>query len=440
MQSNDGTPGLGARPSWFLPRWGLLRGGLGALVLLPWVTAGAGPRGESTAVQWQRWEQSLISAVAYANPYREVTVSVTYSGPDGATLETFGFWDGGDLFKLRCAFPAAGVWEWRTRCSDPANGGLHQQVGTVTVQPYAGSHPLYRHGRLRVSANGRYLTFQDHKPFLWLGDTAWAAPLGASLADWRAYIDDRRNKHFTVIQIAPASRWSGFTTDTAGNAPFLGSGLGRWNPAYWQGFEQKVQYANEQGLYVLLVGLMEPQTRYPSEAEARLFAHNIVARLYGDFVLFSPSFDSPYAALGDRVGEEIHAATSVHLITQHVGTSLDAAQRYYDRAYLDFSGCQSGHNNGDRAKCAAHAVEWNLALYHRVPHKPVINLEAFYDANGTTAGLATKHQGTARDARSLAYLSWTSGALGYTYGAYGLWNWPNDPSQPYHWSKAIHSK
>jgi len=92
-----------------------------AALLLPW-TCGAA----TNAIQWQRWEQALTSLVVYTNPYRDVTVSVTYTGPDGATLQTFGFWDGANTFKIRCAFPSTGDWSWQTTCSDPSNSGLHQ--------------------------------------------------------------------------------------------------------------------------------------------------------------------------------------------------------------------------------------------------------------------------------------------------------------------------
>ena len=415
----------------------LLRFLAGALAATALLWPGAACADGATAVQWQRWEQALSNSVAYTNPCSDVTVSVTYTGPNGSILQTFGFWDGANTFRIRCAFPATGVWSWQTTCSDTANAGLHQQSGSVTVAPYAGTNPLYRHGLLRVSANSRYLTFADGLPFLWMGDTAWVAPLGASQSDWQTYLADRQAKHFTVIQISPASAWSGLTNDTDGNVPFMGSGITEWNPPYWQGFERKVEAANEQGLCVLVVGIMEPVSRYPSAADAEVFARNIAARLYGNFVIFSPSFDSPYMTLGDQVGEELQATTTANLITQHVGTSLTAAQSYYDQSYLDFSGCQSGHNNGNRNTCAANAINWNLALYSRTPHKPVVNLEAFYDANGTTSGLGPAYQGTAKDARSLGYLSQLSGAAGYTYGAYGLWNWQTDPTKGYYWSNAL---
>lgn len=105
---------------------------------------------------WARWEQTLTSTRAYANPYAEVVLRVTYSGPDGRVLRAYGFWDGGDTFRVRCAFPAPGLWRWETECSDAANAGLHRQQGTVEVSTYAGPNPLYSHGFLKVSDNRRY--------------------------------------------------------------------------------------------------------------------------------------------------------------------------------------------------------------------------------------------------------------------------------------------
>ena len=120
--------------------------------------------------------------------------------------------------------------------------------------------------------------------------------------------------------MAPAPSWAGLT-DRERARPFTDETCaGRWNPAYWQSFERKIQLANEKGLVVLLVGLMEPVDRYPESSRACLFARNIVARLYGDFVIFSPSFDSEFMPLANEVGHATREATAVHLITQHPGT------------------------------------------------------------------------------------------------------------------------
>lgn len=402
--------------------------------------------GELSQTQtWQRWERKLTSSRTYTNPYADVTLRVTYTGPDQRKIRGYGFWDGGDLFRIRCAFPVAGNWQWQTECSDTGNAGLHGLRGTVKVLPYRGDNPLYRHGFLKASDNRRYLALADGTAFLWVGDTAWAVPMKASAEEWEEYIADRAAKHFTVIQVAPAPAWAG-ERDRQGQSPFTDKTCSEWNPTYWQAFERKVQRANEQGLVVLLMGLMEPVRRYPESTQACLFARNIVARLFGNFMVFSPSFDSEFMPLANEVGRVAREATAVHLITQHPGTPWNQptptfSDKYYDEPYLDIAGVQTGHNAGHLDWCAHHAIEWVLHLYRHEPHKPVINLEAMYDAQGEKGWRAV-------DARGLAWRCWLSGVSGYTYGAGDLppkvpqgsgavFLWVTDPSKYDYWRKAL---
>jgi hypothetical protein len=393
----------------------------------------------------ERWEQTLTSTRHYDNPYADVTLRVRFTGPDGRVLATYGFWDGGNAFRIRCAFPIAGTWRWDTECSDAGNSGLHGQHGAVEVTAYRGENSLYRRGFLKVSQDRRYLTYGDGTPFLWMGDTAWAVPMRANDDEWNRYLGDRRAKRFTLIQVAPAPQWAG-QADRNGDVPFHDKACLRSDPAFWQAFDRKIQQANEAGFVVMLVGLMEPVNRYPESATACLFARSIVARLFGNFVIFSPSFDSNFMPLADEVGLATRDATAVHLITQHPGTPSREptpvyTMKYYDQPYLDIAGVQSGHNQGNRDRCAHHATEWILHAYRHEPHKPVINLEAMYDGQGEKAWQAV-------DARSLAWRSWLSGAKGYTYGAGdtppkcpkgsgGVWRWVTDREKPDYWDKAL---
>lgn len=386
--------------------------------------------GETTKAEtWQRWETIFHGTHTYSNPCTDVSLRVTYIGPSNQVQHTFGFWDGGNTFRIRCAFPTPGLWHWRTECSDESNAGLHQQSGDVQVTPYHGTNPLYQHGFPRVSDDHRYLAHADGKPFLWMGDTAWVGPLKSTEADWKTYLADRVTKHFTVVQIGPAPWWAG-KQDAAGDLPFIGDGISQPNPAFWKSYAHKVELANEAGLFVLMVGVMEPTTRYPESKEAQVFARQIVARLYGNFVAFSPSFDSGFRELGNDVGRAIRETTKVHLITQHPGTTTGKpvntiAEAYFENPYLDFAGDQTGHNGGRVELCARQAIEWNLHLYRRKPHKPVINLEAMYDTEGDKAF-------NAYGARSLGWRSWLSGAKGYTYGT-DLYQWETDRSKKDYW-------
>ncbi len=386
---------------------------------------------QSAISTWMRWEHTLTSTRHYADP-NSIELKVTYTGPNHQVIHGLGFYNGGNLFKIRCLFPAPGRWTWTTTCSDTNDAGLHCQAGFIDILPYSGSNPLYRHGLLRVSNNRRFLTYADGTPFLWIGDTPWAAPMNARVADWKIYIRDRREKHFTLLQIFCASRWAG-AKDVNGEPPFLDEGLAHPNPAYWSQYEQKVQLANEQGLVVLIVGLMEPVKRYPAPASAQAFARYLAARLMGNFVVYSPSFDSPYLDLGNAVGKAIREATALHLITQHP-TGMDAPQRYYDQPYLDFSGVQTGAGWGGKplsAEIAARcAIQCSLTLYNHNPHKPVINLESRYDS-------AFNQKQMPRLPRSCGYWSFLSGCAGYSYGCAGLFNWgltrPQDDPQASVW-------
>ena len=81
-----------------------------ALLLVgAWVLLAGGPVGTQAAAApqaWQRWEQTLTSTRSYDNPYADATLRVTYTGPEGRSLRAYGLWDGGDAFRIRCAFPA----------------------------------------------------------------------------------------------------------------------------------------------------------------------------------------------------------------------------------------------------------------------------------------------------------------------------------------------
>ncbi len=105
-------------------------------ILSLFLAGGARAAGQALRPQtWQWWEHALTSTRKYDNPYADVTLRVSYVGPGDRTLRTYGFWDGGDTFRIRCAFPVARMWQWETECSDAAHTGLHRQRGTVDVLP-----------------------------------------------------------------------------------------------------------------------------------------------------------------------------------------------------------------------------------------------------------------------------------------------------------------
>lgn len=468
-----------------------------ALLTLLALASPAEAFGQSSARSEERWEASLTTSRAYANPYRDVRLRADYyfGSETSPRFSGLGFWDGKDasnqnVFKLRAAFPLAGTWTWKTSC--PAGSGcetdsaLAPRQGTVSVLAVVGA-PLYSRGFLDVQRTGahanRYLVHANGTPFFWLGDTAWYAPVRASWAspngkgDWETYVDDRKAKGFTVLQIAlPVDymRTAGSQpTDPFGQAPFrqiagcsssdtIPSACSIWNEVYWQGFEQKVQYANGAGLVVLVVGLMERvietnNAPYPTLEDSRIYARNVAARLAGNFVIFSPGFDrasgdlppaqcpaTSASASGsvDRtcriryIGEEVRAASPRQLITNHFDGRLEVSsmQPFQGESWLHFQlfqsghGCQAATEAEQLALLTRRAREMPLALRGYLPAKPNANGEAIYEGGSCPLGSSNF---TAYRARQTAYLSLLSGAFGYSLGELGVYDWT--PS----WSTAM---
>ncbi|MBN1675748.1 MAG: DUF4038 domain-containing protein [Kiritimatiellae bacterium] len=397
------------------------------------------------AATWARWEATLTSPTRYANPYRDVRLTVRFAGPDGREIRGCGFWDGGNTFRLRCMFPAPGTWEWRTTCSDTSNAGLHDRTGRVNVSAYSGTNPLYRRGYLRISGDARHLVYDDGTPFLWVGDTPWSAFVAATQPEWASYVQDRKAKKFTVLLLDFIGMGVAKTVghkDRNGNLPFENSGDAlQWNPPFWRGVDEKVQYANEQGVVCVLANVKMPAAAslFPLDdaAEVRRFAQSLAARLMGNVVVYSPTADYWWLPMDDVCGDALQEASSVHLVTAHPEFNLVPAQVFHGKPYIDFAGLQTGggwtHNPHKRepktpfdARVACrNAIEWPSILRDMSPRKPVLNLEGVYDTK-TLQQEDPQYFSLpfpSRMPRSGAYLSFFSGAMGHIYGCWGVWNW-----------------
>lgn len=385
-----------------------------AVVLL--LALSAAVAAEDTIAAWRRWEHVLASDRDYANPCVGVKIGVRFDGPNSQTRTGLGFWDGGRRFVIRCAFPTPGEWRWRTTCSDAANSRLHDQSGVVRVKSAGGRSSLARHGHLQVSDDGRLLVHADGTPFLWIGDTCWAAPVHATRAEWKQYVISRANQGYAVLQMSIAPDWA---LERARRAvePFLSKlpDITKPNPEYFQEMDWKLELANDHGLLVMLCGLMETPYRYPAPEQVAVLSRYVAARYSSFAVLFSPSFDS-----GIHEPETLAAANAIreaapaNLITMHMGTGV--GPRFHTADWLAFDMYQSGHNGGDRARQSARATGMPTEIRSLPPRKPIVNGEAIYE--GVLGG--------AYDVRRTAWLSFLSGAVGYTAGINEIYAWNED--------------
>lgn len=456
---------------------------------------------------WRRWEHTITTSVDYeangGNPYREVRLKVEYTNAANAAekYSTYAFWDGRNgsnqhMFKIRAAF-GSGTWNWRmsscqkltaagnlVSCNDNA---LQNACGTISVPSviFGEQSPLYRDGFLKQPTNGmRHLVHNNGKEFFWLGDTAWNAGPSATATDWQSYVTTRGAvnqvrppQFFSLVQIAPSPAYAvrpagipapftSITSGCSGGSGTIPDKCSKWDPVYWRQLDSKVEAANAAGMVVLIAGVMDPLDRgavnkdgvvtsaYPLTEDAKTFARNLVARMYGNFVIFSPGFDDRTSHVVPRdlaiaVGNEIKAATSRHLITYHPGGEGDHGdeppnpQNLHSQSWLSFDMVHSGHvANADtdqllRALYRARVFPQRLAYdpaFSGSKILPVVNGEAAYDGGPTIA--STDDIAHAYRVRQYGYVTLLSGAYAYTFGAENLRNWTSNWMAPLSWPSA----
>lgn len=167
---------------------------------------------------WEKLELTFTSAHAFSNPYTDVTVWVDLKGP-GFCKRVYGFWDGGNTFRVRIVAIAPGIWR-RKSGSKPSDSGLASESGSFVATEWTEEemqeNPL-RRGFLRSTPNDHALQTADGTPFFVQGDTWWTAvtnrfrwydgdkhrPIGPA-AGFKDYVRYRKAQGFNWINIIVA--------------------------------------------------------------------------------------------------------------------------------------------------------------------------------------------------------------------------------------------
>ncbi|RYG51283.1 MAG: DUF5060 domain-containing protein, partial [Chitinophagaceae bacterium] len=137
---------------------------------------------------WEMQELTLTAANSYKNPYLEVKVWVELSGP-GFNKRVYGFWDGGNIFKVRVVADKPGAWSWKSG-SNTNDPGISGKSGTFNAIEWTDQqkeeNPL-RRGFIRASASKHALIHADSTPYFAIGDTWY----GMSASRYKWYDDDK---------------------------------------------------------------------------------------------------------------------------------------------------------------------------------------------------------------------------------------------------------
>src|ERR1035437_4224507 len=103
---------------------------------------------------WDKQELTLTSARSWANPYTDVTVFVDLTGPN-FKKRIYGFWDGGQTYRVRVVATAPGTWTWRSG-SDPTDQCRGAKPGSFVAVDWTEAEKLknpLRRGFLRATPN-----------------------------------------------------------------------------------------------------------------------------------------------------------------------------------------------------------------------------------------------------------------------------------------------
>lgn len=316
--------------------------------------------------------------------------------------------------------------------------------------------------KLHVSENHRYLAHEDGSPFFWLGGTSWGMPEWLNREDVDLYLDNRKEKGFSVIQLClvwgkrvedptnftcnPPNAY-GFRAfmETEGNIdpgnPWEISGGTPENPNdYWDHVEYIIQAAAQRNILVALLpvwGRRYVNATHSGFSKALFSIQDM--RSYGRFLGQSYSgysniiwvlggdvgaddggdYLNHYRSMAEGIltglsGEEVHwneesPLWDLALFTYHPdGKPLrNSSQWFHHDPWLDFHMIETFQHRDQ----VYEAVQNDYAL--KLPVKPTVMGEPAYEGEGKKLGNSSGLQ-----MRRQAYQTFFGGAAGFTYGAF----------------------
>jgi len=305
---------------------------------------------------------------------------------------------------------------------------------TAVGRLYAAARP-WDNGRLRVSADGRFLMFDNGRPFFWLGDTGWLMPERLNRDEAEYYLSRCEAAGYNVVQVQvingiPAFNVYGQMSMPAG---FDFSAVDRKGVyGYWDHMDYIIDRAAAHGIYVGMVCIWGGMVKagQMNEAQARSYGmflanryknrKNIVWIMGGDIQ------GDIRTGVWDALATTIKSIDTGHLMTFHPRGRTTSARWFNDRAWLDFNMFQSGHRRygqrmGNKYYPIPDGTEEDSWMYvdsawSYKPVKPVIDGEPSYEDIPQGLHDAGEPRWTAADVRRYAYWSVFAGSCGHTYG------------------------
>lgn len=296
----------------------------------------------------------------------------------------------------------------------------------------------FKHGKLKVSASGHFLEFEDGTPFFYLGDTAWELFHRLNKKDTEKYLENRREKGFTVIQAVALAELDGLNIPNAeGEKPLINNDPAEPNEKYFAHIDWVIKKAEKKGLFIGLLPTWGDKWNKKWGIGPEIFTPEN-ARIYGKFLgtRYKNSPNIIWILGGDRPIENdrqrqiiIEMARGLregdggtHLISFHPSGGNGSSEYFHNDGLLDFNMRQNGHS-------VSYTERYHLTLddYNLKPAKPVIDAEPIYEDHPINFNPEKNGYSIAADVRRPLYWDLFSGAFGHTYGHHSVWQmWSPD--------------
>ncbi len=383
---------------------------------------------QENGTQWQVAEWTFTSATTYERSYEDVVLTCSFAGPEGRNLDVEGFYDGGNVWKVRFCPDRPGTWRWKTTCNRP-DDTLNGKQGTIEISAASTKgNPLHEHGGiLKVAENRRQLTYSDGTPFFWLGDTWWfcpgdKVPLKGSTnpkidSMFKTLIAKRKEQGFTVVQ------WAGMGSFGYHGGPTQFMKVpqgGKFDHEYWRQFDRYVEIANDAGIVpVIGFGFHVGLDKQPLD-ELKFLWRYVVARYGASSIswLICGEYNSTGGDSANRIKKVLELGAFIkerdpykRAMSVHPWYFGGDTKDSWNLDWYDFVLWQGGHvGHGSVPPTAKYEESAKLG-------KPYIQSETQYE--GIYGG--KPNEVTADDVRRSAWNAMQSGCCGFTYGANGLW-------------------
>jgi hypothetical protein len=299
-------------------------------------------------------------------------------------------------------------------------------------KPRSGPSVDFGHGDLKVSDDKRFVIHADGTPFFYLGDTAWELFHRLNRNEAERYLENRRQKGFTVIQAVILAELDGLNTPNAnGDRPLINNDPTKPNEAYFKHVDFIINTAEEKGIYIgMLPTWGDKVTKAWGKGPVIFTNANLQgAQTYGKFLgnRYRNKPNIIWILGGDRVVDDAEniwramangikeADMGRHLMTYHPQGGRSSAEWFHNDEWLDFNMLQSGHGKFDKDNYRSVSADYN-----RKPTKPCLDGEPRYEDHPVNWDPKNGWFNDF-DVRQAAYWGLFAGGFGHTYGCHDIW-------------------